>query len=110
MMTEGSLIEGSQAAIEKDFLKLIIQPFKQLCDRLSELFRGESTYDFSGVDEIHLVVVNLFDFPTLKPMENKLKDYIKSIINDSPKEGPLYHPQGVSCCRRCSRRRRRRLA
>lgn len=78
-MTEKSIIDGEPSAIDKDFEKLVMQPFRQLHNRLLELFNGESQYDFSDIKEIHLISVSqIGGFPTIKPFESKMSSYIET--------------------------------
>jgi hypothetical protein len=68
-MSKKSLTTGDPQALSDDFENLVVKPLNQMCQRLAELLpKGATSYDFSEVNEIHLLVVNQTDFPVL-PLE-----------------------------------------
>ena len=71
-VTDLSAIDGNPDSIEKDFNRLVIDPYEQLIKRLKELKLGKSIYDFSNVNSYYLVTVNQKDFPHVKPYEDRI--------------------------------------
>ncbi len=69
-----SSISGDPTSVEDDMNKMVIKPFIQLHDRVSDLLKPNKHIDLSEVTDIYLMVVTWGDFPTLPPFEKQIRN------------------------------------
>lgn len=84
-VTESSAIDGDPDSIEKDFERLIVDPYIQVISRLSEIREKiRDPIDLSKIKSYYIIIVNQNDFPHLKPFEDRMFEMI-----DAQKQLPI---------------------
>ncbi len=73
-VSELSAIDGDPNAVEKDFAKLVADPYNQVVRRLVEIANDpKSPTALHTIKEVYIIVVNQNDFPHIPPFEERIR-------------------------------------
>ncbi|MCX7568936.1 hypothetical protein OS242_03035 [Tumebacillus sp. DT12] len=76
-----TILEGEESYIEKDIDRMVIEPIKQIHDRLSELIHGVQHSKLKGIRDIFVMSVTTGEFPTIQFIEDKITERLSSLLD-----------------------------